>query len=871
MSTKLKTLGSKLSLPESAIARATDIFSHCGDGLNKDDDHTWPICILYIAVQEDKGSCNDTIDKETKRYPVATVTQLLDVANTNILKFFSSMKEVKDLFPLETKTIQSLLRLERKYCIVSALYHKYEKIMHQLMKSDEQHQNFNQICDPGITNFDALLSEKKLTCWILFLSLKDKVQTELLVNFYLLLCCVDYAMKSVPGFLLQPPYDSAALEATANQNQHHFLQILCGQVNANYEEVMLLHRDVFQPAMSNLLIEGTINVSSLKKTYIDSYRLEGDIDETRFLDGDKHLLPTSGGNRSGSLSPCKSAATPVQMVLYTVRQLKNMLNHASDQPSEDLTTFFQNCTIDPTAGVKQRLGHLETVFLKHYTKVARNQEAQGKERYSLVVRLYYSVLQALLRSEEDRLSVSDFSAFLANETFHRALIACCTEVIMVTYGTTGNGNLSSVGSLETGEFAFPWVLKVFDLKPYNFCKVFECFIRDAPKITRNIVQHLKSIEDRILEELAWQADSPLFDAMKVSSGHSNSSPQSSPGEENSSSAVKLFLSPVGGEPSLVYQSSTNRSVVFPRSLTLFLNKVGKLAYRRLELFCGSLDITVDWQSKIWSCIDHVITCMPEMMKDRHLTQIVMCSIYAICKLSEREVLFKAMIHLCRTRLDVPEYVIKQVPITHGVKDSIIRFYNKVFMQEIKGVALRLAPSKQGTPSGPPKTPQPSSTYLVPGHKNFYVSQLKQSPFKGPHPPASPSVLRSPHQPVLTPLSSKLYCFGEGIGSAEKLQSINDSIRSANRQITGSSLLRSTKRLLFETDESPKDDNPDTAGPIKRLCPESALVSNTSHGDQNTEESFSNNRLLDDPNNQSWAIRKLVENLKSGVQAPSDTS
>lgn len=46
----------------------------------------------------------------------------------------------------------------------------------------------------------------------------------------------------------------------------------------------------------------------------------------------------------------------------------------------------------------------------------------------------------------------------------------------------------------------------------------------------------------------------------------------------------------------------------------------------------------------------------------------------------------------------------------------------------------------------------SSVYSIQGRKNFYVSPMKESPFKSPHSPGN-----------MTPRTRQLYNFGEGPG------------------------------------------------------------------------------------------------------------
>lgn len=48
--------------------------------------------------------------------------------------------------------------------------------------------------------------------------------------------------------------------------------------------------------------------------------------------------------------------------------------------------------------------------------------------------------------------------------------------------------LTHGGSTQAQGITFPWILKVFDLEPFQFFKIIETFIRAAPTITQQIIK-----------------------------------------------------------------------------------------------------------------------------------------------------------------------------------------------------------------------------------------------------------------------------------------------------------------------------------------------------------------------------------------------
>jgi len=72
------------------------------------------------------------------------------------------------------------------------------------------------------------------------------------------------------------------------------------------------------------------------------------------------------------------------------------------------------------------------------------------------------------------------------------------------------------------------------------------------------------------------------------------------------------------------------------SVALFFRKFYNLACVRMQDLCKSLEIPDADKKKIWTIFEYSIKDRTELMKDRHLDQILMCAIYVICKLMKME-------------------------------------------------------------------------------------------------------------------------------------------------------------------------------------------------------------------------------------------
>lgn len=86
-------------------------------------------------------------------------------------------------------------------------------------------------------------------------------------------------------------------------------------------------------------------------------------------------------------------------------------------------------------------------------------------------------------------------------------------------------------------------------------------------------------------------------------------------------------------------TSGNKEIVGkPRrtgSTALFFRKFYHLAWVRMNDLCTQLGmIDTDLKKKIWTIFEHSVKDQTELMKDRHLDQILMCAVYVICKIAK---------------------------------------------------------------------------------------------------------------------------------------------------------------------------------------------------------------------------------------------
>lgn len=64
-------------------------------------------------------------------------------------------------------------------------------------------------------------------------------------------------------------------------------------------------------------------------------------------------------------------------------------------------------------------------------------------------------------------------------------------------------------------------------------------------------------------------------------------------------------------------------------------QVYHLASVRLRDLCLKLDVATELRGKIWTCFEHTVVHCTELMKERHLDQLLLCCVYIISRVSRR--------------------------------------------------------------------------------------------------------------------------------------------------------------------------------------------------------------------------------------------
>jgi len=362
------------------------------------------------------------------------------------------------------------------------------------------------------------------------------------------------------------------------------------------------------------------------------------------------LTPLRHSNPMGGRHHPPIPQTPMTSQLDAVGWLTKALPHDAANVIRDgpeLGEFFDACAHSPRDDIAARLDRLlglsRTALLD-----ARLDEATADEQLEKSRGLYYKMLLAFLKAEQGRLGQTDFTPLLTNNSFHSSLLACCLESVYASYSTPC--------------MAFPRVLEVLELQPFDFGKVIESFIKHEPHLPAHLKQHFAEAEAQIIESLAWGEASPLHGLMA-----------------EYDAAIKA----ANGQPA----AGASRAKA---ALEQFVKKCLYLAAKRIQELCLRLLLESTLTQQIWDVAKQVLDDARDLLLGRHLDQVLLCAVYGVCKVNQRSVTFRQIIEQYKRQPGASPRTFREVRMSEGREpQDIIQFYNLVFIPRMKDHLLRV--------------------------------------------------------------------------------------------------------------------------------------------------------------------------------------
>ncbi|XP_069808829.1 retinoblastoma-like protein 1 isoform X2 [Dendropsophus ebraccatus] len=1010
---QLDSLCRELNLDQETAAETMSNFTRTWSTYSLEGDvNHWLACALYAECR--KGFI-PTVGRGVMEGNGVSLTRILRSAKLSLIPFFNKMKKWMDMSNLPQEFRERVERLERNFEVTTVIFKKFEPIFMDIFLNPHEEpprlprsrkQRKLQCNVKDLFNF----------CWTLFVYTKGNfslIGDDLVNSYHLLLCCLDLVYSHTllcphKDDLLNPSFAAKLLDCADDDDGEDppcIISTLCDHYDGLTVEAKGIKQHYFKPYIAKLydkkilrgdclldLLSFTDNNKALNKEYEEYVLTVGDFDERVFLgdDADEEIgtprkfladLPIGGNctprknlesslqqhsEKRKSFAPStpltgrrylkekEAVITPVSSATQCVSRLQSMVAGLRNTPSEQLISIFRSCARNPMEHIQNTVNEVQKSFCHHYTQPSGDQHGSHIDfainRWKLAEILYYKVLESIVFQETRRLNGKDLTGLLQQDIFHKSLLTCCLEIVLFAYSSPRK---------------FPWTIEVLNLSPFNFYKVIEVFIRSEDGLSRDMIKHLNSIEEQILEERAWTSNSVLWELLQASEtvptceeviipsnfetgneaslGHLPMMPASpiihprlkevrtdlggscrrdmplsplsvherynspsagsakrrlfgddgpkeppverlhttpeitririvpcQPSEQMCVSPDKTQLSgqkvtvtgvqnesgqqssqaahtyPLSQSENGVQVPLTAQALISPKSqvfrtqdacptsankpkrtgsLALFFRKVYHLASVRLRDLCLKLDLSNDLRRKIWTLFEYSLVHCTDLMKDRHIDQLLLCAVYIMAKVTKEERLFHDIMKCYRNQPQAESRVYRHVLLkklpdvqqsepgssqdvemidcdsndsrsflkeaagaSEQERGDLITFYNNVYVERVQLFALKYAASTSDSlAAAPPLSPFPS------------IRQQAVSPRRVSQ---QHSIYVSPHKNTscLTPRSALLYKFN---GSPSKsLEDINNMIKQDHR---------SRKRAI--TIDS------DSESPAKRMCTE----------------------------------------------------
>lgn len=348
-----------------------------------------------------------------------------------------------------------------------------------------------------------------------------------------------------------------------------------------------------------------------------------------------------------------------------------------------------------------------------------------------LIALYYQSLEALLYHETARLMSASHPSLIMNELFHRAALTCCCVCLM-------KGLCSSSALAISDKFLdldLPCIQQIMESCPYTYLKVSESFAR-ALKLYKlsgqgQQSQHVLGLP-RILQKQLSQCEVLVIDSLMWSTVPNYSLDltvmdiindiKSMPDKGVGSSWPPQVLEPSLPEEMADAMDNEERKAMVrgcqrpPDHLYLsyIIRKLLKIAFFRISALCSKLSIPPEYPiaSQVWIAFRYLLRHRIELLYDRHVDQLILCTMYGVCKMMkfEPELTFSKIIEVYST-LRGPELgerachrLVRHIKLASKAdmeatsakkqEGNIIQFYNTLFVPALKQHLLKSKSLKQ---------------------------------------------------------------------------------------------------------------------------------------------------------------------------------
>jgi retinoblastoma-associated protein len=223
-------------------------------------------------------------------------------------------------------------------------------------------------------------------------------------------------------------------------------------------------------------------------------------------------------------------------------------------------------------------------------------QIHGRESRILTFRI---LDELLLKEQRNSLNpAQDFSSFFFKDIFLKSVLICALECVLFIH---------NVRDLQVDD-----VLKLVGLSAFDYWRILNSFLKFDPTMPRVLINHFREIEVRIVSQTAWQNGSPVVEIIK--------------------DLCNTISKPASSASNQIEEERLQEQIMQPYNM--FFKRVLHLAAQRIFELTDLLSINEDIKERIWSVMKVQLSTEPQLLHNRHLDQLVMCTVYSVCKVCQ---------------------------------------------------------------------------------------------------------------------------------------------------------------------------------------------------------------------------------------------
>ncbi|KAL3185010.1 hypothetical protein MRX96_030896 [Rhipicephalus microplus] len=421
--------------------------------------------------------------------------------------------------------------------------------------------------------------------------------------------------------------------------------------------------------------------------------------------------------------------SPVSTATQCASKLQALLAGCKNSPSKELQALFSTLDSSLEATVLETVKSMGDAFCTAYAQPASDQRGSSahidfaRKRLQLGETLFYKALENIVNIEmKQKRPNTDLAAHLSHSVFQQSLFACCLEIVMFCY----NSQRDFPWILEVFNLMPYNFYKIIEpliraeeglwrevVKHLNHIEeqILECLswkddspLWDAIEHSEQPIPMCKEVLLQRQIETFQEADVNDIGEPRTPVAHLPLKVLRADQDISLSNRKDVPLSPVSVAERFQSPGSAVRRRLFAPNSTgggasaplttespggvgchgpdahrvhhgaacssWLYHQVYHLAGVRFQDLCARLGILQkDIQLKIWTCFEHSIVSHIDLMRDRHLDQLILCAVYVITKVTRVEKSFQEILHCYRQQPQNKSHVYRSVLLRKNATHS----------------------------------------------------------------------------------------------------------------------------------------------------------------------------------------------------------